>query len=207
MDIYSLPLPVVRRLPKYYRQLDDLVYDGVERISSGKLAEMMNITASQVRQDFSFFGKLGQQGYGYNVKTLKNEIGVVLGIDVPRTVALFGMGHLGRALTQHLEFSKYNYSLAAAFEINPDLVGSTVNGVRIYHYNQLQTYLASHRVDAAILAVPRSAARYTAREIVDLGIKFLWNFTNVDLKLPERDAFIEDVHFSDSLLCLSYYMK
>lgn len=207
MDINSLPLPVVRRLPKYYRQLDDLVYDGVERISSGKLAELMNITASQVRQDFSFFGKLGQQGYGYNVKILKNEIGVVLGIDAPRTVALFGMGHLGRALTQHFEFSKYNYTLCAAFEINPELVGSTVNCVRIYHYNQLQTYLASHRVDAAILAVPRSAARYTAREIVDLGIKFLWNFTNVDLKLPERDAFIEDVHFSDSLLCLSYYMK
>lgn len=207
MDSYSLPLPVVKRLPKYFRQLDDLAYDGVERISSGKLAELMNITASQVRQDFSFFGKMGQQGYGYNVKLLRKEIAIVLSINEPHSIILFGMGHLGKALTQHFEFSKYNYTLSAAFEISPEMVGTTINDVPIYHYNQLQSFLMEHRIDAAILATPRSAARYTARQIVDLGVRFIWNFTNVDLKLPDNEASVENVHFSDSLLCLSYYME
>ena len=195
---------VIRRLPRYYRQLTDLCARGVVRISSHSLGQEMNITASQIRQDFSCFGEFGQQGYGYNVEELRAEIGHILGVDNDHHLIMIGVGNLGHALLQNFRFSQTGFSVDAAFDISPTVVGTTVNGVPIYAMADLDSYIREHSVDVVVLTVPQSVAQETADRIIRMGVRGFWNFTNVELVSSDPDVKFENIHFADSLLTLSY---
>lgn len=195
---------VIRRLPRYFRYLDDLHAKGVVRISSSSLGSRMGITASQIRQDLSCFGEFGQQGYGYNVKELRGEIGQILGVNSTRSIIILGVGNLGHALMQNFAFADIGFSLDAAFDVSPTLVGTQVNGVTVRSLEELEDYCAGHLPDVAILTVPRSAAQSTVDRLVALGIRGFWNFTNKEVTSVCPDVQFESVHFADSLLTLSY---
>ena len=195
---------VVRRLPRYYRHLTDLCTRGVVRISSHSLGQEMNITASQIRQDFSCFGEFGQQGYGYNVEELRSEIGHILGVDNNHHLIMIGAGNLGHALLQGFRFSQTGFSVDAAFDISPDVAGTSINGVPVYSMDELEEYIRTHSVDVVALTIPQSVAQETANRLMELGIRGFWNFTNVELSSANPDVKIENIHFADSLLTLSY---
>ena len=195
---------VIRRLPRYYRQLTDLCNRGVVRISSHSLGQEMNITASQIRQDFSCFGEFGQQGYGYNVEALRAEIGHILGVDNNHHLVMIGVGNLGHALLQNFPFSHTGFTVDAAFDVSPTVIGTSVNGVPIYSMNDLDSFIREHSVDVVVLTIPQSVAQDIANRLIDLGVRGFWNFTNVELSSPSPDVKFENIHFADSLLTLSY---
>ena len=195
---------VIRRLPRYYRQLTDLCARGVVRISSHSLGQEMNITASQIRQDFSCFGEFGQQGYGYNVEELRAEIGHILGVDNDHHLIMIGVGNLGRALLRNFPFSQTGFSVDAAFDVSTAVVGSSVNGVPVYAMEALESYIEKHSVDVVVLTIPQSMAQDTANRLIELGVHGFWNFTNVELSSSNPDVKFENIHFADSLLTLSY---
>lgn len=195
---------VIRRLPRYYRYLDDLYSRGVVRISSNSLGSRMGITASQIRQDLSCFGEFGQQGYGYNVGELRAEVGRILGVDNQHRIIIVGVGNLGHALMQNFRFYDSGFTLGAAFDVSPALIGSEVADVPVLSMDDLERYVAEHRVDVAVLTVPRSVAQSTADRLIAAGVRGFWNFTNVELSSQVEDVQFEDVHFADSLLTLSY---
>ena len=195
---------VIRRLPRYYRQLTDLCNRGVVRISSHSLGQEMNITASQIRQDFSCFGEFGQQGYGYNVEELRAEIGHILGVDNNHHLVMIGVGNLGHALLQNFPFSHTGFTVDAAFDVSPSVIGTSVNGVPIYSMNDLDSFIREHSVDVVVLTIPQSVAQDIANRLIDLGVRGFWNFTNVELSSPSPDVKFENIHFADSLLTLSY---
>ncbi|MDO4316516.1 MAG: redox-sensing transcriptional repressor Rex [Oscillospiraceae bacterium] len=195
---------VIRRLPRYYRQLTDLCARGVVRISSHSLGQEMNITASQIRQDFSCFGEFGQQGYGYNVEELRAEIGHILGVDNDHHLVMIGVGNLGRALLQNFKFSQAGFTVDAAFDVSPSVIGSVVNGVPVYSMSVLDAYIKKHSVDVVVLTIPQSVAQDTADRLIELGVHGFWNFTNIELSSSNPDVKFENIHFADSLLTLSY---
>ena len=195
---------VIRRLPRYYRYLDDLHAKGVVRISSSSLGGKMGITASQIRQDLSCFGEFGQQGYGYNVEELRSEIGHILGVDNHHRIIVVGVGNLGHALMQNFRFSDIGFTLEAAFDVSPQLIGTEVAGVPVLDLAELDRYVEQNRPDVAVLTVPQSVAQSTADRLVSLGVRGFWNFTNVELSSEMEHVRFEDVHFADSLLTLSY---
>ena len=195
---------VIHRLPRYYRYLDDLHNKGAVRISSSSLGAKMDITASQIRQDLSCFGEFGQQGYGYNVAELRAEIGHILGIDKGHRLIVIGVGHLGHALLQNFDFEKVGFQVDSAFDISPELIGTSIRGVAIRSMAELEDYVAQFRPNVAVLTVPQNVAQPLASRLIDLGIKGFWNFTNVELSSHEPDVFFEDIHFVDTLLTLSY---
>lgn len=194
---------VIRRLPRYYRYLDDLHSKGIVRISSNSLGVRMGITASQIRQDLSCFGEFGQQGYGYNIVELRAEIGHILGVDTQRRLVIVGAGHLGHALIRNFDFVQGGFELDTAFDVSPALIGTKVNSVLIRPLSELEDYFAALHPAVAVLTVPKASAQETAERLVALGVKGIWNFTNVELSVA-GDVFVEDVHFADSLLTLSY---
>ncbi|MBQ3548957.1 MAG: redox-sensing transcriptional repressor Rex [Oscillospiraceae bacterium] len=194
---------VIHRLPRYYRYLDDLFNKGVVRISSHSLGDKMDITASQIRQDLSCFGEFGQQGYGYNVAELRAEIGHILGIDKNHKVIIIGAGHLGHALMQNFDFNAVGFHLDSAFDLSPDLIGTEINGVKVRPASEVEEYIAQHHPTVAVLTVPQNVAQSIADHLVTLGIRGFWNFTNVEISVPDH-VFTEDVHFVDTLLTLSY---
>lgn len=198
---------VIRRLPRYYRHLTDLSLAGVQRISSSALGTAMNLTASQIRQDLSCFGEFGQQGYGYNVESLRNEVAEILGMTKEHTAIILGVGNLGRALIENFHFDRCGVQLTAAFDVDPSLVGSEISGIKIYSAEELEQYLGNHSTSIGILTVPQSAANAMAQQLIDGGIKGLWNFTNLELQVEDSDAIVENVHFADSLLALSYLIS
>ena len=195
---------VIRRLPRYYRQLTELCAKGVVRISSHSLGQEMNITASHIRQDLSCFGEFGQQGYGYNVEELHTEIGHILGVDNNYHLVMIGVGNLGHALLQNFHFAQAGFTVDAAFDVSPAVTGTRVNGVPIYSMEELEGYIGSHSVDVVVLTIPQSVAQEMADRLVDLGIRGFWNFTNVEITCGRPDVKIENIHFADSLLTLSY---
>ena len=195
---------VIRRLPRYYRQLNELHRRGVVRISSHTLGQEMNITASQIRQDFSCFGEFGQQGYGYNVEELKAEIGHILGVDNDHHLIMIGVGNLGHALLQNFPFSQSGFTVDAAFDVSPSVIGTTVNQVPVYSMSELDRFLQDHPVDVVVLTIPQSVAQDTANHLIGLGVKGFWNFTNIELSSQMPDVQFENIHFADSLLTLSY---
>lgn len=197
---------VVRRLPRYYRYLDDLHSKGIVRISSSLLGERMGITASQIRQDLSCFGEFGQQGYGYNVVALRGEVAKILGMDRNYTAVLVGVGNIGRALVENFCFEQYGFTLKAAFDINPDLVGKEMHGIVVHDFSTLDEILADIQPDVAVLCVPKAMANDVANEICSVGVKAIWNFTNTELQVKDAEPIIENIHFSDSLLALGYYI-
>ena len=195
---------VIRRLPRYYRQLTDLCARGVVRISSHSLGQEMNITASQIRQDFSCFGEFGQQGYGYNVEELRTEIGHILGVDNDHHLIMIGVGNLGHALLQNFTFAQTGFTVDAAFDVSDVVIGTTINGVPVYSMDEVEAYIKEHRVDVVVLTIPQSVAQDMANRLIGLGIRAFWNFTNVELSSSAPEVKFENIHFADSLLTLSY---
>ena len=198
---------VIRRLPRYYRHLNDLHQAGVERISSNALGNSLGLTASQIRQDLSCFGEFGQQGYGYNVNTLRDEVADILGMNRGHTAVILGVGNLGRALMENFHFDRSGVALAAAFDVAPEVVGRQVSGIPVYHVDQLEEYLARQPASIGFLTVPGRVAPGIANRLVHAGVKGIWNFTNIELSLDAPDVVVEDVHFADSLLALSYMIS
>ena len=195
---------VIRRMPRYYRYLGELLEDGVERISSNDLSKRMNVTASQIRQDLNNFGGFGQQGYGYNVKFLYEEIGKILGLNQKQNIIVIGAGNLGQALANYVKFEKLGFVITALFDVNPALEGVTVRGIKIHMLDELDDYCKDHVVDIAALTMPKEKADAIANRLVNLGIQAIWNFAHVDLDLIDKDVVVENVHLSDSLMQLSY---
>lgn len=198
---------VIRRLPRYYRHLTELSAAHVERISSSALGRELGITASQIRQDLSCFGGFGQQGYGYNVEKLRGEIADILGMNQGHTAILLGAGNLGLALIKNFSFRKNGFTLNAAFDVAPERVGTEMAGIPIYHIDELESYLAEHPATVAVLTVPKATAIPLAERLVEAGVKGIWNFTNLELSLPDREVVVENVHFADSLLALGYMVS
>ncbi len=194
------------RLPRYYRHLCTLERAGVERISSRALGEDLGLTPSQIRQDLSCFGAFGQQGYGYYVRDLRRELGRILGVDRRYTAIVVGTGNLGLALVQHFQFSTSGVHLLAAFDKRDQLVGRTVSGISVHHSQELERFTAEHPVQIGILTVPQDAAVAMAGRLVRLGVRGIWNFTNVELGINDPKIKVENVHFVDGLLSLSYRM-
>lgn len=195
---------VIRRMPRYLRKLDDLNAAGIERISSGELGRQMGLTPSQIRQDFSCFGEFGQQGYGYNVEELRAEIGHILGVDNNHHLIMIGVGNLGHALLQNFPFSQSGFTVDAAFDVSPAVIGTVVNNVPVYAMSELDHFLQDHPVDVVVLTIPQSVAQDTASHLINLGVKGFWNFTNIELSSQFPDVQFENIHFADSLLTLSY---
>lgn len=197
---------VIRRMPRYYRYLGDLLDEGVERISSNELSERMRVTASQIRQDLNNFGGFGQQGYGYNVKYLYEEIGRILGLNVRHNIIVIGAGNLGQAITNYTKFEKLGFVIIALFDINPDLEGKKIRGIPVYMMDELDGFCNANHVDIAALTLPKTHAEEIASRLVDLGVHAIWNFAHVDLDLDlnDRSVVVENVHLSDSLMQLSY---
>ena len=195
---------VIKRLPRYYRHLMMLEGQGVERISSEKLAQQMRLNASQVRQDFNCFGGFGQQGYGYNVRTLLQEIKSILALDVEHTVIIVGAGNIGHALTNFEGFAASGFRVLALFDVNPALIGTEIKGKPVYGMEELETFIRENSVDIGVIAARRSAAQEIADRMVNAGIKGIWNFVPVDLVV---NVPIENVHLNDSLSELSYKIE
>ena len=195
---------VIRRMPRYYRYLGELLEEGVERISSNDLSNRMQVTASQIRQDLNNFGGFGQQGYGYNVQYLYDEIGKILGLTQTHNIIVMGAGNLGQAITNYVKFERLGFRIIALFDVNPDLKRQNVRGSPIYMMDELDEFVAKNEIDIAALTLPKEKADETAKHLVDLGIHAIWNFAHVDLDLMDRRVVIENVHLSDSLMQLSY---
>lgn len=191
-------------MPRYYRYLGELIDAGTERISSSDLSRRMNVTASQIRQDLNNFGGFGQQGYGYNVKHLHEEIGKILGLNETHHIIIVGAGNLGQALANYVKFEKFGFMVIALFDVNPELEGKDVRGIKIHMLDELEGFVKRHRVDIATLTMPKSDADSIANHLVQLGIPAIWNFAHVDLELADESVVVENVHLSDSLMQLSY---
>lgn len=195
---------VIRRLPRYYRFLSELEANGVTKISSNKLASIMSTSASQVRQDLNCFGGFGQQGFGYSVQGLKAEIGRILGLDKTHSAVLLGAGNLGRAIATHLNFEQLGFRLTAIFEKDEKLVGTMLRGIKVMSDDEIESYLASHDIDTAMLALPKEAVENLIDKLYALGIRNYWNFSHYDIVKRHPDAIAENVHLSDSLMTLCY---
>jgi len=195
---------VVRRMPRYYRYLGDLLEQGVERVSSNELSKLMKVTASQIRQDLNNFGGFGQQGYGYNVRFLHEEIGKILGLDQTHNIIIIGAGNLGQAIANYGRFDRLGFRTIALFDVNPDVIGKEVRGIKVYSLEELEEFCNKQKVDIAALTMPKQSADNTAQRLVELGIRAIWNFAHVDLDVNDESVVVENVHLSDSLMQLSY---
>ena len=203
----GVSIQVIRRLPRYYRYLSELDSEGIEKISSTKLAAMMNSTASQIRQDLNCFGGFGQQGYGYSVSGLRAEIEKILGLDQQHNLILIGAGNLGRAIATHLNFEKLGFKLTAIFEKNEKLIGTTLRDIKIMPDDQIEEYVKKNHIDTAVLTMPKEAVEKIIDKLYDCGIRSYWNFSHYDISKKYLDVTVENVHLSDSLMTLSYMMN
>ncbi len=202
----KVPSVVVKRLPRYYRYLSELLSQDIKRISSNALSSKMNVTASQIRQDFNYFGGFGQQGYGYNVEHLYNEIGDILGLNDGDTTIIIGAGNLGRALASHDNFERRGFRLIGIFDNDKNVIGTVINGREVMSVDCLENFLKNNKVDIGILTVPKSAVEETAETLVNCGVRGIMNFSYTELKF-DKDVAVENVHLSDPLMTLSYKIK
>lgn len=203
----NISTPVIRRLPRYYRFLGELKAQGITRISSGELSRRMGLTASQVRQDFNCFGEFGQQGYGYNVELLQSEIGDILGLNRLRNAILIGVGNLGKAVAQHIRFNSFGFQLIGLFEERESLIGQMVKNIPIRSVKDLDEFCRENHPELAVLCIPKEGAQSITEQLIKLGIKGFWNFSHYDITLNYPDVQVENVHFSDSLMTLSYKLN
>ena len=200
---FYIIIAVIRRLPRYYRYLGELLENGVERISSNDLSKRMKVTASQIRQDLNNFGGFGQQGYGYNVKYLYTEIGKILGLEEDYNIIIIGAGNLGQALANYAAFENRGFILKGIFDVNPRLQGVSIRGVPIRMMDDLKTFVQNNEIDIAVLTIPKEKAIEVANMLVENGVRAIWNFAHTDLNLPDN-VVVENVHLSESLMQLSY---
>ena len=206
MDRNDISLAVVKRLPRYYRYLEELLDNGVERISSGDLSNRMKVSASQIRQDLNHFGGFGQQGYGYNVEYLHDEIAKILGIDHVHNIIIAGSGNLGRAIANYANFEKRGFVVKGMFDCNPELIGGDCRGAKIMPMEEMADFIRDNNIEIMALTIPKTSANEVARMAVEAGIKGIWNFAHMDLIVPS-DVVVENVHLSESLMTLSYNMN
>lgn len=206
-DNNQVSVPVIKRLPRYHRYLEELKKMGIVRISSKELSVRMGLTASQIRQDFNCFGGFGQQGYGYNIEQLYNEIGNILGINNSSKAILIGAGNLGHAIATHLNFQNKGFELISIFDNNPEVVGTTVGGLVVLSSDDLEDFCKKEKPDIAILCIPAEYAAENADKLVSLGIKGFWNFTQYDLVHRYENIAVENVHLGDSLMTLCYQIN
>ena len=202
----NVSMAVIKRMPKYYRYLGELVKNDVDRISSKELGEKIGFTASQIRQDLNNFGDFGQQGYGYNVKELHNQIGAILGVGKEYNAVLIGAGNIGQAIATYSRFTDIGLGITAIFDANPKLVGMRIRDVEIKDIDELKGYLEENHIDMGILCVPRINAQKVCDVLVNGGVRGIWNFAPIDLHVPETVK-VENVHLSESLLTLVYQMN
>ena len=206
MEAKQISKAVIKRLPRYYRYLGELLEDNVERISSNDLSKKMRVTASQIRQDLNNFGGFGQQGYGYNVQYLYEEIGKILGLDRQHNIIVVGAGNMGQALANYVKFEKRGFKLVGIFDVNPVLEGIAVRGIEIQMISDLPFFMKENNIEIAILTLPKNKARDMAEILIENGIKAIWNFAHIDLDTPD-DVIVENVHLSESLMTLSYNLS
>lgn len=206
MEEKGISQAVIGRLPRYFRYLGELKDEGVERISSQELSQLMKVTASQIRQDFNNFGGFGQQGYGYNVEFLYNEIGKILGLDKTHNLIIIGAGNLGQALGNYMNFERRGFILKGIFDKNPALLGKKVREIEVQPMEKVEEFVRENDIDIAVLTIPKTGAVAVAEVLVANGIKAIWNFAHVDLNVP-KGIQVENVHLSDSLMKLSYNLE
>ncbi len=198
---------VVKRLPRYHRYLGELMREGIFRISSAQLSKLMNVTASQIRQDLNCFGGFGQQGYGYNVKYLHSKISELLGVNEGFRAVIVGAGNLGRALAATHMFDRRGIVRVAMFDIDPSVVGTKICDTPVYHVDELYEFCKRENISIGVLSVPKAAAREVSKTMIDAGVKGLWNFANMELEFKNEDVVIENIHLGDSLMKLCYEIK
>ncbi len=202
----AVPSAVIKRLPRYHRYLNDLLDSGRLRISSAELSKIMNVTASQIRQDLNCFGGFGQQGYGYNIKYLTAKISELLGVSEGYDAVIVGAGNLGRALASTRMFGRRGVNRLALFDIDEKIVGTEIYGIKVYHTDELFEFCQRHKIAIGVLTVPKEAAYNVAKTLSDAGVRGIWNFANMELKLDDG-VVVENIHLGDSLMTLCYKIK
>jgi len=207
MSINGISPLVIKRLPRYYRFLEELLKEGKNRISSAELAKRMGLTASQIRQDLNCFGGFGQQGYGYSVMELKDSIAEILGIDKNEKAILIGAGNLGRAIGAHVKFDRYGFKLIGVFDKKESAAGLIIHDIPVRHIKGLENFCRDNKPTVAILCIPKAEAQKIVDELIALGIKGFWNFTHYDIAVNHPEVKVENVHLSDSLMTLRYHIK
>ena len=199
---------VVNRLPRYYRYLSELLKDDNLRISSGELSKLMNVTASQIRQDLNCFGGFGQQGYGYNIKQLHGEIGRILGVDKGFSAVIVGAGNLGKTISKSGLFVKRGVQLKALFDVNPDVIGTEIAGMCVMDIKDAANFCKENKIDIAVLTLPKDETEPVANMLAEAGVKGFWNFSNMELKITKSDdAIVQNIHMGDSLMTLCYNLN
>ena len=198
---------VIKRLPRYHRCLGDLLRAGRLRISSSELAKIMDVTASQIRQDLNCFGGFGQQGYGYNIKFLHNKISELLGVTEGYNAVIVGAGNLGSALAATHMFERRGVKRLAMFDVDAALIGTEIYGVPVYSVDELGDFCRKNNVHIGVLTVPKEAAYGVTDVMVSAGVTGIWNFANMELKLDNPDVIVENIHLGDSLMTLCYAIK
>lgn len=206
MEEKKISSAVIKRLPRYYRYLSELLEKGIDRISSHELSKKMNVTASQIRQDFNNFGGFGQQGYGYNVSYLHDEIGKILGLEHNYNVIIIGAGNLGRALANYGGFTKRGFQMAGIFDVDKEKIGKKINDIPVYSIEDIEVFIKEHPVHIAALTVPKDQASKIAGRLAEVGVEAFWNFASTDLKVPSH-VVVENVHLAESLMRLSYRLS
>ena len=203
MDSKEISQAVVSRLPRYFRYLGELKDSGVERISSQELSDIMHVTASQIRQDFNNFGGFGQQGYGYNVEYLYNEIANILGLHEKHHLVLIGAGNLGQAIANYMNFERRGFLITGIFDVNKEIIGKKIKDITVLPMTDLEQFVKDNAIDIGVLTIPKSSAKEVADRLVACGVYAIWNFAHVDLDVPDY-VLVENVHLSESLMKLSY---
>lgn len=203
----KISLPVVRRLPRYYRYLGELVQSGITKVSSSELARMMGSTASQVRQDFNCFGGFGQQGIGYNTETLYRELGELLFQNRQLSAILLGAGSLGHTVAKYIAWETQGMSLCAAFDVKPELIGTDIDGVPVLSVEHLEEFCREHHPQVAVVCIPKAAAHQLAFRISSLGLAGIWNFSHFDFSLVNQELIVENVHLGDSMMSLEFLIN
>ncbi len=206
-DSHAVSDAVIKRLPRYHRYLGDLLREGTLRISSAQLSRLMNVTASQIRQDLNCFGGFGQQGYGYNVKYLHSKISELLGVNEGYKAVIVGAGNLGRALAATHMFERRGVARVAMFDTNPELIGKKICGTPVYSVDELYEFCKREKVKIGVLSVPKEAAYEVSRIMISAGVRGLWNFANMELRIDDPEIIVENIHLGDSLMKLCYEVK
>ena len=203
----NVPSAVIKRLPRYHRCLGDLIRAGKLRISSAELARIMDVTASQIRQDLNCFGGFGQQGYGYNIKFLHDKISELLGVKEGYNAVIVGAGNLGKALASTHMFERRGVNRLALFDVDPAIVGTDIYGVPVYSISELGDFCKANNVHIGVLTVPKEAAHEVAKVLIDAGVRGIWNYANMELKVDDPDVIVENIHLGDSLMTLCFAIK
>lgn len=204
---HNISIAVIRRLPRYYRFLGELMNVGLQRISSASLSEEMGLTASQIRQDLNCFGGFGQQGYGYNIKELHDQIGVILGLDQPTKAIIIGAGNLGRAVINHMDFGNRGFVLEGIFDQDKKLINQEIKGIKVLDTSEIQSFCNVHKPTVAVLCIPKTATEKISNLLIECGVRGFWNFSHYDINSDVEGVVVENVHMSDSLMTLSYRIK